>query len=295
MEKFIADLIEQIGCRFDGELKTVEMYKNNELQHGISFVPKGSGDICCCPTCYVDELYQAFKNGKASMPDIIEHIINIVDRALGDSMPTNIELESLTNWEYVKDKVRPIVFGKENNKEMLEDYVTTDTKTDIAEAYEIVLGDDINKGRMSVKITKTHFEKWGIELSELKRVARANGMKEYTFKNMSQVVAEIMGVPVDELPTVDFPLWLLSNKIGVHGAGNMFNKRILNKIAEQLGVEQFYMLPSSMHEVLITNMETGPDELKQMVTCVNATEVPTQDILTNSVYLYDGNTVKVVA
>ena len=48
------------------------------------------------------------------------------------------------------------------------------------------------------------------------------------------------------------------------------------------------ILPSSIHEVLLlpTEKDISCQEMSRLVECVNQTEVPSQDRLSNQVYLY---------
>ena len=63
---------------------------------------------------------------------------------------------------------------------------------------------------------------------------------------------------------------------------------VLNKL-EQLFPEGFYVLPSSVHEVLIVpdNGEMEPKMLGEMVREVNKNEVERQEVLSDRVYSYD--------
>ena len=62
----------------------------------------------------------------------------------------------------------------------------------------------------------------------------------------------------------------------------------MDQAAERAGGD-FYILPSSIHEVLIVpdNGEMGLKDLEAMVKEVNATQVAPADKLTDSVYHYD--------
>ena len=74
----------------------------------------------------------------------------------------------------------------------------------------------------------------------------------------------------------------------VHGAGVLAYQDLMEQAAERAGGD-FYILPSSLHEVLIVpdNGEMGLKDLEAMVKEVNATQVAPADKLTDSVYHYD--------
>ena len=71
-------------------------------------------------------------------------------------------------------------------------------------------------------------------------------------------------------------------------AGLGVNKKAMEKAAEAIG-DDFYILPSSIHETILVPVrgkEDGADKLAEMVACVNHSEVPDTEILSNHVYRY---------
>ncbi len=83
-------------------------------------------------------------------------------------------------------------------------------------------------------------------------------------------------------------LLVLTNAISAFGAAAMFYPHILREAAMRIG-KSFFILPSSVHEVLLLpdGGEHDPRELHDMVAQINRTEVAAQDVLTDSVYYYD--------
>jgi hypothetical protein len=81
----------------------------------------------------------------------------------------------------------------------------------------------------------------------------------------------------------------------IHGAGVLCSE-FLGKIREKLQGD-FFILPSSTHEILVLKDEFGPSaiELLELVKTVNATEVAPCDKLTDSVYKYDATGLSKVA
>ena len=85
----------------------------------------------------------------------------------------------------------------------------------------------------------------------------------------------------------EMPFYILSNRQKVHGASIIFNKSLMAKIAEKLG--KYYILPSSIHEVLIVPATLGRNakELAEIVRNVNAESVPPQERLSDNIYEFD--------
>jgi hypothetical protein len=69
----------------------------------------------------------------------------------------------------------------------------------------------------------------------------------------------------------------------------------LEQVRERLG-EDFYILPSSIHELLVLPRSMmDANELQEMVKCVNATVVNPEDVLSDGVYAYTNGTLCQVA
>ena len=81
---------------------------------------------------------------------------------------------------------------------------------------------------------------------------------------------------------------VLTNTQGMHGAGALFYPDQLETIAQQMGTD-FFVLPSSVHEVLILPDDGSQDldSLQFMVREINRTEVAPEDRLSDFVYHYD--------
>ena len=82
--------------------------------------------------------------------------------------------------------------------------------------------------------------------------------------------------------------YVLTNMENQYGASMITQPEVLNKL-NQLFPEGFYVLPSSVHEVLIVpdNGEVEPRRLGKMVREVNRAEVKREEVLSDRVYRYD--------
>lgn len=70
-----------------------------------------------------------------------------------------------------------------------------------------------------------------------------------------------------------------------------------NASLEGLTEEDLFILPSSLHEIIVLKERDGmvPTDLLELVKQVNATEVRPDDKLTDSVYKFDAEGLKKVA
>ena len=82
-------------------------------------------------------------------------------------------------------------------------------------------------------------------------------------------------------------MYVLTNMTSCNGAGAMFCGELLKKIQTKLDSD-YFLLPSSIHEVIIVPDEGGYDrsELDEMVKTINATEVNPNDRLADHAFYY---------
>lgn len=142
----------------------------------------------------------------------------------------------------------------------------------------------------SVLVTNHMLETYDVTLEELHKDA----LKYAPVNKPLQIrtLAEVLGVEADLLgvgTTEDF-LLVASVPGDIHGAGVLAYEEFMDKAAERIG-GSFYLLPSSIHELLIVadRVEKTMDltMLEEMVRQINETTVDPTEKLTDSVYHYD--------
>ena len=85
-----------------------------------------------------------------------------------------------------------------------------------------------------------------------------------------------------------FPMYVVTNQKKLSGAACMTYDGLLENFGKRLQ-KNFYILPSSVHEIILVPDENLEDaqRLQSMVREVNETQVSGEEVLTNSVYYYD--------
>ena len=86
-------------------------------------------------------------------------------------------------------------------------------------------------------------------------------------------------------------MYILSNSLRSYGAACIAYPHILEMIGEILR-RDYYVLPSSVHEVIIVPWSPGLDirELDEMVREINVTQVAEEEVLSSHAYLYRRST-----
>ena len=279
-----------------------DVIKNNDTH--LTGLTIRNEDTSIAPTIYLENYYDAVESGEKTVEDALVHMANLYDEASknGLSMDTRELVENLTDYEHTKDKIVPRVVNKENNEERLKSIPHTDMG-DLAVTYHVDLGNDTD-GQMSVQVSNEMMDKYGDTVEDLHEQACEN-MKEVTpttFKTMVETLAEIM-IPgyedmteeekVEARGDFDMPdpgMYVLSNNSKAFGAAAILDSNTMDSIRNEVG--DFYILPSSVHEVLIVPKrdDLHLEELEAMVQEVNATQVAPNEVLSDHVFEYDPET-----
>ncbi len=109
-------------------------------------------------------------------------------------------------------------------------------------------------------------------------------------KTLVDTVMDICGEDISNGQDEADQILVMTNKSGYNGAITMLYKEKLKQVGDRIR-NSFFIIPSSIHEVLLVPCASGVDEeiLNQMVREVNSTSVNQEDYLSDHVYYYDHN------
>ncbi|SCY23298.1 hypothetical protein SAMN02910451_01852 [Butyrivibrio hungatei] len=288
-EQFVEDVKEKLyeqGTEVDITVNTVN--KLNESYEAMTVKPEDSN---IGVNIGIDKFYGAVEDG-TSYEDVVDKAVKVISDGF-ENRP-QIDVASLTDYDQMKDKLVMEVVSAETNKEMLEN-VPHQNMEDMAVVYRFVLNSD-DEGRASILATNQMIENMGVTPEQLHADALENAprIKPAEIKGMGEVLAEMMGVEQAEMMGLypvrpeDEQIFVASVPDKVHGAGVLAYQDFMDQAAERAGGD-FYILPSSIHEILIVpdNGKMRLSDLENMVKEVNATQVAPADKLTDNVYHYD--------
>ncbi len=293
------EFVEHVGATVKGYLPEEYMdavvdvrqvLKNNDTQlHGMCIRKPGE---TVSPTIYLDSFYKKYENGD-NLTDIVKEIAKL--RAENHD-GNNFDSDMLDDFEQIKHMIMPRLVNAGWNEESLKDrpHILIE---DLAVIFAIIV-DDFVGGNASITISNFLAAKWDVSTEELYEIALSNleTAKDENFQTMATVLAEIMGMSEEEFNQnmpLDEGLHVLTNNKRVHGAVEVLNKQVMESIREQMGTD-FYIVPSSVHEVLIVpvdGMEVA--DLNGLICSVNATEVEAGDRLSDHAYIYTSEGLKV--
>ena len=201
-----------------------------------------------------------------------QHILNFV--------PASINTESLqevmTDKEELLKRTYYILVNRQLN-EARTSLVRRPVNQTLELQYKIDVTDILDGGRISLE--KKHLEKLGITETELYSRAYSNTMEKFPYKLQS--MGDILGCNlIEEIPQ----MYVLTNSIGVNGAGAILYKGIKELLDEMVG-EDAIVIPSSVHEMIIIPTWLGDmNTITGMIRDVNTSCVSPEDVLSDRPY-----------
>ena len=283
-EKIVEGLREIYGD--DARIETGVALRNNGSKYNGIYISLNLSGKRTSPIIELDGLYRSFENGRMRIGDCVWDIYHN-RAALGSDEGVERFAENLSEWEYVKDDVYPVLFSTEENSELLEKLVST-PMLDLSVIY-IIRRKTYGKDIMSVKITRELMMSYEITPEQLHRQAMKNMKKDgYEFLDMAGLIMEMTGMEgtIGKQDGIMPEMYILTNRDKSYGAAGILDRGLLKEFA---GGRDFIILPSSVHESLFVPVdgETDQSVFDEMVREVNRNEVSVEEQLADHSYYYD--------
>lgn len=288
-EQFVEDVkrnlyekgIDDVAIRID------RVDKLNESYDAMSVIQEGS---TISMNYHLEDYYEDFENG-ADYQIIINVVVQNIKEHI-DEMPT-IDINMITDYEKVKERLSLELVSVERNAEMLKTIPHKQIE-DLAIVYKINVDLGLSdKG--TVLVTQPLLEQYGISPEQLYADAERNAsiIKPVIIRGLGSIMREMIGTELaSEMGIEDHGseemMYVATVPDRNRGAGVLAYDGFLDYAAQRLGGD-FYVLPSSVHEIMLVKDDGGIScrELKEMVEEINEAEVKSEEQLTNSVYHYD--------
>lgn len=253
-----------------------------ESYRGISFK---NGDSPVEGNLNMESAYHLHENGR-TYTDILRETEQAIMRQV-DRMP-QLDLGAMTNYEAMKPKLMMELIPQKGNEGRLAE-VPHEKVEDLALIYRVDMGESPG-GRMTTVITNQMMAEFGVTQEQLHQDAIENAaiLHPASLRSMQEVMASMMGMEM-EAPAPGEPVLMVATTEGAFmGASVIQYPGFMDMAAEQLGGD-FFVLPSSIHEVLLLPDDGNADfhELESMVQSINEAEVAPADRLSDNVYHYD--------
>ena len=201
-----------------------------------------------------------------------------------DDMNTipKLDKEDLNDYSKVRGRLSMEMVETRRNTGGLRQ-VPHEEMEDLSVVCRIVVGMD-RQSRETVLVTNEMLDHYGITRDQLMSDAKENAPQFLPASLCS--ISEALGISTD--PGSMDMLYVASVEGMRHGAGVLAYPGFLDNAAEKLGGD-FYILPSSIHEVLLMRDDGNitARELQDIISTVNQNEVLPAERLSNHAYRYD--------
>lgn len=286
IEKFVEILCEVLGDKLpDCHLKPQDTLKDNGIRfHSIVIEKEGSR---IAPAIHVDDYFELYNSGSEILDDIVKDILERYSEGLKQQESfEGIDLDILLSaYENVKGQIFMRFLNGGENEELLKKIPYVTYAGDIVIVFKIAMQQDA-ESVASAYVTNDLLSKWNIDVSVVLSDALENANSQgFRFVSLKDMMEEMTGVDLSEGLDMEYP-FVLSNCNGINGAVAI--AYAAKQIRERLGVN-YYVIPSSVHEVLIIpeTADITPEYMKEMIESANATAVTKADFLSNELYYYD--------
>lgn len=271
-----------------------DVTKNNGVV--LSGITMLQDDNNISPTIYLNKYYEAYENGDITLRCIVDEVLDTYER---NKVNQSVDMRFFMNYERIKDRIIFKLIHAERNKELLKD-IPHIRYLDFAVVFQCLISDEMF-GNATIMIHNAHLKIWEITENELyeKAIKNTPVLQKYDIKTMKDVLCEMMLLEemegkeilnkneyIEDLQDAT-PMYVLSNRTRVQGASCILYPNILKDFASAVKSD-FYILPSSVHEVILLPAQGDEDKegLKRMVCEVNETQVEREEVLSDSVYYY---------
>ena len=297
MEVFAGTVKSAMEAVYGSECKVdvLKVVKNNGLHlTGITIRNRESN---MAPTIYLDGYFADYKDGR-TMENICKEIMQVYEK---NKVQKDFSMELVTDFENVKDKICFKLVNRKKNAELLADAPYVEYQ-DLAVIFYVLVSKD-KSCTASITVRNSLMDMWGVDADMLYHLAKKNTQRLFRGRvsSIMEVMTEIIGDSADTLEeemveaffdmdvyeNSAFPMYVATNIFKTNGACILLYDGVLEKFAKKIG-GNFYILPSSVHEVLFVpaNEDMDAKYLIQMVKEVNTTEVSPDEVLSDNIYLY---------
>ncbi len=285
IEEFTSKMLCQLKAEVPEGVRVI--IQNVEGNNGIRIrtVAFINPAVSLVPSVPVRDLYSLYKKG-SPLEHLSSHLIEeLVPLERKDGMTQ--DLPPLLSLAQNKEKIYPRLINRERNEEKLKD-LPHRPYMDLAVIY--YAGAKTKEGDLrSAVISRSFMESMGLTEEELHDLALRNLMQgDVLMRDIRSIQLEICGeaIPSEDEWTGE-PVLVITNPERPFGAAEILREGVLKEAAEILQGD-FFLLPSSIHEVILKKGQgwEDADALRQMVREINCTVVKPEEILSDSVYFY---------
>lgn len=294
-------------------VNTVKMTSGIQAEAGVVDIKLNNGNSSCIQVqcgknayviVYIDDYYQAFCNGDLS---VVTAAAEAVVRAKENSKAYADDLKGMAQKWMDYEQARGMLMCRLVNTALNRDALDAMPNIpfhDLSITFYLMVDDT---GNRIAGVDNNILARWGVSVDDLYRDALAN-MQMKLFPawttSVSRTIVEKVAAKEEKNVTAEEleqsakdagaqPFYVLTNKTEVLGAAVILCPGVLEFCAEKMGGD-YYLIPSSIHEFLISPVDMSPEEMCEMIREINRIVLKQEDLLSDHAYLYSAAEKKLV-
>ncbi len=299
MEEFTKQLLKHLKELFGDEatFSVHEVFKNNDTKlQALSIVKKGKDTGC---NIYLDYLLPQYQQGK-SIDDIVKWIAGFAERET-KTVEINSRLlkETMSNYSFIRENMTIRLINWEKNRKYLKGKLCFKYLDFAIAVYVILSQEEETVG--TVAVPEEYYKHWNVSKGTLlndiitEMVQRfppeINSLSNFLINYMTEAGLHDEADKLENIKEFNSNTYILTNKMGLHGATAILYPDVLYGLAEKTGTDELILLPSSIHEFIIIpktkGMDISREYLRNITRSANNGYVSKEDFLSNNIYLYN--------
>lgn len=308
---------EELRNAIIGELKSNEDYNMFKRYKGVDTVKRGDNhlygiafdiedDSRVSPTYYVNNLWEKTGLTEDHLKFLDEDKVKKIAKKMYDTavdLVTNHQEdteEASKAWAEVNDMsfekaaymILPVLVNTENNIDFLKDKPHRKIDQSISMYYIVSF-----TSNMTSAITNKILKSWNVDVDnvnedKLFETAINNIKQKCVCTSIGNIINKLMDDNAPEgIDNINKGMYVLTNRSTDHmyGASQILIKDNITSALDKIKMDRAYILPSSIHELIVTNLDEDEETVKnlsQTIKEVNATEVQPDEKLSDDLYHY---------
>ena len=274
----------EIEKRYGVSVELSECKKNNRATMLALAIAEGDENIR--PSIYMESYFEMYK--KQGFEAVIDAIWEVYE---SNRIREHLDMSVVTDYGRAKHLLRAWIINYGMNKDALR-AIPHRRYMDLAiVAYLDIQNIGLGETGGTIWVNDEIKRMWGVTDDEIIDRALCTVRRDVVIMNMKDCLTQ-SGVDIDaETRGCDKGdrMFVLTNKKQFRGAIGMTDMATLRIVAKTVNRAKIYILPSSIHEVILyfTEDESDIAELYNLVGQVNRDVVEPGFILSNNVYVYD--------
>ena len=257
-------------------LKKEEAIGYNDTHKEVLLIEK-KGSFCM-PRLDLRAYYETHIEGM-TLEELAQKAVRGIN---AEDIPSEADIKALLDQKQIRSRLIVRLLNRKTNESILNEMPHLPF-LDLAITFHLLVEEKEN-GTKSVRVTNKLWEAYiGDSILQMYQQALLNTERLFP----AHMVQMEKLLHLSEIG-ISSGLFIVSNPHGIYGAAVLLYEGIQEKIGKILG-EAYYVIPSSVHEVLVIRESdvTDIEMLKSTILEVNRTQVGEEDILSNLLYKYE--------